>query len=666
MATVKYFITSEDKSQSGLASAKKGLEQLGKESEKTGATGVKQFDLMGAALKGGLILAIGAATKAIVDFGKASVESFRVNEPIMIRLAAAARNAGSSFSEMSGFLAELGKTTLTTGTELQNLAAKYLQLGRSEEEVKKLMEASVLLSNVTGQSLDSAMTELNKTLEGSTGRIGLMIPGMSDLTEEQLRSGGALELLNERLGDYKGLLDDTLAQRMVNFGNAIDGLQTAFGDFITEAMDPVIKATTTWINKLTEAITKANLIRGIDQDLLAGNLSASTDPAILQAQIDRVTEQIQRLQRGRSAAASSLDDPTVRIPAYDDMIDQFNAELRGLLSQQRIQRLTIDLNLDPNGGDHTTTNTPRAGNSGTHADGPPIAVLPAIDFISEYDRLFTTLRGALTPLTELGTNSGAMADFAEGLISRMLDNTNNGYSKGSTYTPATEVPNPNMMAQTEPTGMMAVFEKLGPVIEGFAGGLAGVIGPLSSVQMILNPLQVVFQGIMDVLGPLIDQALAPLLGILTIFGQFIGQILAPVFKILALVIEPLAKIFVWFHNKIMKPIGNALITLIGTIWNGIANAINFLLGWLGVHLNTMDIGASMIQDISTEQVSAVGASTISSGSTSTGGTAAQYTGGQNYVVNVIVNTSVLTGDNGFEQLAQRLKVEIARQTALGY
>ena len=116
MATVKYFITSEDKSQSGLASAKKGLEQLGKESEKTGATGVKQFDLMGAALKGGLILAIGAATKAIVDFGKASVESFRVNEPIMIRLAAAARNAGSSFSEMSGFLAELGKTTLTTGT----------------------------------------------------------------------------------------------------------------------------------------------------------------------------------------------------------------------------------------------------------------------------------------------------------------------------------------------------------------------------------------------------------------------------------------------------------------------------------------------------------------------------------------------------------------------
>jgi hypothetical protein len=60
------------------------------------------------------------------------------------------------------------------------------------------------------------------------------------------------------------------------------------------------------------------------------------------------------------------------------------------------------------------------------------------------------------------------------------------------------------------------------------------------------------------------------------------------------ILEAVAKIFLWLYNEIFVPVGNFIIDIfvaignfIADIWNGIASAINFLLGWAGVNLGKM-------------------------------------------------------------------------------
>jgi hypothetical protein len=99
---------------------------------------------------------------------------------------------------------------------------------------------------------------------------------------------------------------------------------------------------------------------------------------------------------------------------------------------------------------------------------------------------------------------------------------------------------------------------------------------------------------MDVIGPLINEALAPLVGILKIVGKLFGAYLAPFIKVLGKVFEFVAKLFAKFYNFLV-PVFNGLIWVFTqlanvTIWavNGIIEAYNFLLGWLLGEIDTLN------------------------------------------------------------------------------
>ena len=73
---------------------------------------------------------------------------------------------------------------------------------------------------------------------------------------------------------------------------------------------------------------------------------------------------------------------------------------------------------------------------------------------------------------------------------------------------------------------------------------------------------------MQVLSPLIDRILSPLIGILTIIGRTIGFILAPVFELLAVVTGYVGDAFVWLYNTVLRPVGNGFITIFNLLYNG--------------------------------------------------------------------------------------------------
>ncbi len=207
----------------------------------------------------------------------------------------------------------------------------------------------------------------------------------------------------------------------------------------------------------------------------------------------------------------------------------------------------------------------------------------------------------------------------------------------------------------------SLISGFGSTISSFIGGLGGAITSLGSIQAILNPLSTIFAGMMEVLGPVIDSVLSPLVGILKLLGRAIGQMLTPVIEWLSPIIGLLGEVFIWLYNKILIPIGNGLITVfnaigigLASIVNGVISAINWSLGWAGVNLSKVavpNLDDGYLTAISTGDLTSAGSSYIGGGSGS--GVSGSSTSVQSYNIEVhqVVQGNVI-GDGGMAELGR--------------
>jgi len=131
-------------------------------------------------------------------------------------------------------------------------------------------------------------------------------------------------------------------------------------------------------------------------------------------------------------------------------------------------------------------------------------------------------------------------------------------------------------AKTE-VGKGAVGEKLGldvnPLMDAITA-IADAFLNVTSILALFNPIKTILQGVMSVLGPLIDEVLAPIIGILKVIGNVVGKLLVPVFKVLGLATEAIGKAFVWLYNNAIRPLGNFILKVITTVGNFFIGAIN--------------------------------------------------------------------------------------------
>lgn len=135
-------------------------------------------------------------------------------------------------------------------------------------------------------------------------------------------------------------------------------------------------------------------------------------------------------------------------------------------------------------------------------------------------------------------------------------------------------------------------------IDAFAGGAAegGPMAGLANAGMTLLTSSQTFQQIMGALTPLM-QALADAVGSLLKpiipLVNVVTTVLAPVLKMFGVLISTLLLPIMPVLFMALKLLGLAVLGLaigIGYVWNAIASVINFLLGWLGVNLPTVDTG----------------------------------------------------------------------------
>jgi len=213
----------------------------------------------------------------------------------------------------------------------------------------------------------------------------------------------------------------------------------------------------------------------------------------------------------------------------------------------------------------------------------------------------------------------------------------------------------NIYGKSSSAGAGGGSEKswISTIFSKFTSGFQGLLTSLSSFKALLDPVSTILSGVMSVLEPIINKALAPLLGILTIIGKTIGGVLSPVFELLAAVTEIVGKAFVWFYNKAILPVGNGFITIFNILYNAVAAVINGIgnaLKWLGVRLSmdyrSLDAGKLQAIDYSSLTASA----SSYTGSSSAGGSSSSV---NQVTVNYYqtINGNVI-GDAGMANLGE--------------
>jgi len=155
-----------------------------------------------------------AAGAGVINFFKDAVEGAMADERAETKLRFALNGNIEATERMIRFKEQLMKTTLFSKDEIMNAINMGIELGRTEEETKKLVETAMGLARVTGRDLNDLMLALSGTYEGQTGRLGKLSGELKGLSEEQLKNGEAIDILNKKYGKFSSEGMDTVEGKM--------------------------------------------------------------------------------------------------------------------------------------------------------------------------------------------------------------------------------------------------------------------------------------------------------------------------------------------------------------------------------------------------------------------------------------------------------------------
>lgn len=189
---------------------------------------------------GGLTQAFNIVVKAAKKVGQAineCTEAYKLQEIAERALDVAIQNnpfiSGASSNALKEFASEMQKVSNYGDEELIPMMTNLVSLGRTESETMKIMSVAMDMSAGMGISLDSAINQLNATLNGNIGRLGQQNAELKGLTEEELKQGKAIEILGQK---FKGLSSAT-ADTSKQLKNIKGDFKEALGQFTLPSSD---------------------------------------------------------------------------------------------------------------------------------------------------------------------------------------------------------------------------------------------------------------------------------------------------------------------------------------------------------------------------------------------------------------------------------------------
>jgi hypothetical protein len=236
-----------------------------------------------AAAAGGAFMVFRTASRWLSESAQHARGNIEAANALESAYQAAGFSARDGLEDIQDLGEELQRQGVLAGAATEELGAYLLNLGAMPSQVRPAINASVDLAEALGTSVEGAAQRLARTLQGDlSARLVQAIPELADFTEEQLRSGEAIDFVNERYGglarqqrtifdqvdmlrgsweDLRGELVrstlesehlrevfDTLNNIIIDVANAAEGMD--LGEILSEG----IVITTTGVLDLSEAL----------------------------------------------------------------------------------------------------------------------------------------------------------------------------------------------------------------------------------------------------------------------------------------------------------------------------------------------------------------------------------------------------------------------------
>ena len=228
----KVIIKGENSISSAVKSASNDLNALKGSVEKIGSVLKTAFSVTAivTAIKG-----IGTAAKTVMT------EDFGMAERAYRQLALALKDQ-SAYDSVVDNINRLAKVTLSGNDEIESMVAELAALGKSSDEITRISEAAVILSNITGRDLKSSMTTLLSSMNGTTTQLKRLGIDLDGVTKEALEQGAAIDILIEDYGEYSSALaEDSVNQSLKNISETWGDIKEKIGGVLTYNFGPWLK-----------------------------------------------------------------------------------------------------------------------------------------------------------------------------------------------------------------------------------------------------------------------------------------------------------------------------------------------------------------------------------------------------------------------------------------
>lgn len=199
-------------------------------------------DKLGAALKSAF--AVTAIIASVKKLGDTLVGCFNDFEDAnrKYRQMSIALGGGQEFEKVKDTVAALSRQTLEGKDSIESMVAELAALGKNSDEINRISSAAVYLSNVTGKDLNSSMSTLLNTYNGTTTQLKRLGIDVSGFTKTELESGAAVDRVIESLGVYsQELASIDSRQHVTNIKNAWGDIRQSVGDLVNFSFAPMLE-----------------------------------------------------------------------------------------------------------------------------------------------------------------------------------------------------------------------------------------------------------------------------------------------------------------------------------------------------------------------------------------------------------------------------------------
>lgn len=244
MAEAKVIVSAENRTKQGLDDAKKDLANF---EQDTGGIGKKILENFTVTF-GDITNLVKGAFSTVGEFVNAYAESERALTSLKTALDISPKADLSDLEKLTKFAADLQALIGISDDTTVALQAMLISTGRTTDETMRIIKLAADYSAATGKSFQSSVEQINKTFGGSARQLGQLFPELKDLSEEELKSGDALEILEQKFGGFSEKLANTAATSVAKFNESWGDMKEALGEAIMPAVQPILENLVKFLN----------------------------------------------------------------------------------------------------------------------------------------------------------------------------------------------------------------------------------------------------------------------------------------------------------------------------------------------------------------------------------------------------------------------------------